>query len=363
MVDLQSKLAEADNLLLSGQNREAANLLLAAVGAHPESPAAWDLLTLALIRVGEPEAATTTALRAVQLQPESATVQFNAGLASYKAGIPSREQFQQAARLNQVRPEPLLYLAAVSQGSEADAALQELAARFPSNPAVPLMRTSLAMSRGDLDSDGKLEIVNKSTTKFSLNNGATGLPYLEVSFNAADVGVQMGLIGQAGDRFMVINDPRTARYDLYHLRGHQLYPITSQELGHARFDLVTQELQVLVLERSTGTLTTLTYGWQGGALVELKRKVLTLEGDGSRKVGPRKDALDLFLAAQRERIFATTAVEAEVKELDRDKSGLTYYLLPAQNGYRIEVLNGTRGLVKARVVLNKDGMIEKLDWK
>lgn len=363
--DLQSRLSEADNLLRAGQNREAADLLLRVVGAQPDSPGAWDLLTLALIRLGEPQAATRTGARAVQLQPEGATIRFNTGLAHFKANEPLQAavHLREAARLNQVRPEPLIYLALSTTGDEAQAALHELEARFPIDPAIPMVRTELELQRGDLDGDGTLEVITTTNGQLTVANGATGHLYLQVPTDHREVWTFFGQMGDAGDRFLVSNDPRGS-FDLYVLDGNQLVPVTGLT-GTAYFDRATRELHLAYLDRSTGESIGRGYTYQNKALVQVYNTVTPSDKGPQPPPEPLKDDLELFLTVLRwqERAFASPALEQEMKAKDTGKWGLIPFLLPTRSGYRLELWQSEQPLIKASAVLNKDRRIEKLTWE
>lgn len=364
--DLQAKLAKADALLVAGQNREAAALLLEAVGAHPESPGAWDLLTLSLIRLHEPSAAARAGERAVQLQPEGATIRFNTGLAYFKAGQPlqAASHLREAARLNKVRPEPLLYLALTAQGDEAQAALRELAERFPAEPEVQLLRTNLALGREDLNEDGKPEKITKNDRRVTVVDGATGTLYLQADLDGSTTWSFFGLLGAKAERFFVINDPR-GFHSLYRLESNQLIAVTKSAAGTATFDRAARELKVAIFDRPTGNHADITYDWQGGALVELHRKVTPNEKKPLPAPEPIKDHVDLFLAALawQERAYASPGLRQEVEKQDKDKWGLIPFLLPTGKSYRLELWHSQRPLIKANALVNTELKVEKLTWE
>lgn len=365
LADLQSKLSEADNLLVAGQNREAANLLLKVVGAQPDSPGAWDLLTLALIRLGEPQAATRTGARAVQLQPESATIRFNTGLAHFKAEevLQAAAHLQEAARLNQVRPEPLIYLALSTIGDEAQGALHELESRFPNDPSLPLVRTALALERDDLDEDGTPEVFMKSNGLLTVANGATGAYYQQVPIPHNDVFPSFGLIGDEGRRFMVINDP-DGSFTLYVLEGNQFVQVTGLK-GAAHFDRATRELHMVYHDRGARESTDRRYSYQNGALVQTYNVVIPHDNGPQPAPEPLQDDVELFLAVLKwqQRAYAAPALVQEVMGKDTGKWGLLPFLLPTGSGYRLELWNSEQPLITATAAVTKERRIEKLTWK
>lgn len=362
--DLQSRLSEADNLLLAGQNREAADLLLRVVGAQPDSPGAWDLLTLALIRLGEPGVATRTGARAVQLQPEGATIRFNTGLAHFNANEPlqAATHLREAAQLNQVRPEPLIYLALSATGDEAQAALHELETRFPGDPSIQMVRTALALQGGDLDGDGAPEVITKANGQLTVANGATGGLYLQVPIANEKVWTFFGEMGDEGRRFLVINDPNGSS-SLYVLDGNQFAQVTGL-MGTAYFDRAARELHLEYQNRQTGEHTRKGYTYQNGALIELY-SVVTPSEKGTQKPEPLQDDVELFLAVMKwqQRAYASPGLGQEVMAKDTGKWGLIPFLLPTRSGYRLELWQSEQPLIKASAVVNKDRRIEKLTWE
>lgn len=367
--DLQARLAKADELLVGGQNREAVALLIDLVGAQPDSPGAWDLLTLGLVRLGAPIAGAMAGERAVTLQPNGATIRFNTGLAYYRATdyVKAIEHLTEAVRLNSVSDDPRTFLARAEAGhallKRDKASLMALRSRLPADKEVEIFAAQF--DPADLDDDGVSERFDRQPSSITVTSGRGGKLYLSLplhSTQGAGSWGDFGLLGDEGDRFFLLSSA-TEPSHLFRFDGQTLIEVNAR-LTHAAFG-ANRELVSHYDDREKGATHFGVYTWKDGQLVELRS--FTESWKEGRPVPPMVDSLDLFLAISQGqlagRAFASPTLQQEAQ---KRVAGHLYqsFLLPKPDGtFRLELWADGALISAARATLDKEWRIERLDWE